>query len=176
MILRRRSWPVMTWVGIGILWCLYLFVLLAALAREDYATALFFAAVVCGITALLRRIGSCRTILQTGHLLVLNPLSIHQLPYGSVRNVEITSSGGLLIVTVDGDAIRPFGFGGSLLDAYFKTSEKAAAEIRRQLQLATSAARPRGGSTPTSRLRHCWSADVALVLAGALVLVGAVVR
>ncbi|MER7762433.1 hypothetical protein ABTZ17_22210, partial [Streptomyces sp. NPDC097619] len=59
----------------------------------------------------------------------------HEVPYASIRKVEVDTSGGLTVVpkqtaeTADTEGYASVGFAGSLLDRLFKTSEKAAAEI-----------------------------------------------
>lgn len=163
----------MSWAGVILLWAMYVVVLLAALAREDYGTAWFFASALCVNSALLRRIGSCRLVLHTGFLLVENAISTHRVPYKDIRDVELTSSGGIRIATFQGDEVRPFAFGGSLVDAFFGTSERAVAEIRKRVPGRAQA--PRGEQAESGRrLRHCRSADLFLILAAVTAAAGLV--
>ncbi|MFF5565322.1 hypothetical protein ACFY7Z_10365 [Streptomyces sp. NPDC012623] len=133
LILRRRSWPVMSWAGIITLWAVFMIALLAALAREDYANAWFFASVLSITSVLVRRIGSCRVTLHSDFLLTDNTIHSYRIPYENIRKVEMTSSGGIRIETFSKEEVRPFAFGGSILDSLFKTSEKAVAEINKRI-------------------------------------------
>ncbi|MGW1564829.1 hypothetical protein ACWCQ1_51840 [Streptomyces sp. NPDC002144] len=128
-VLRRRSWPVLTWGGIALLWSLYLLVLLAFLAHENYPDISFVAAAMLAATALLRRIGSCGVVLLPDSMRVENLIRFYRIPYACVRDVHVAPTGGLEIETLQGEVVRGFAFGGSFVDAFFKTSERAAVEI-----------------------------------------------
>lgn len=161
-VLRRRSWSVLTWMTLSAIWLIYLFGLMISLDRGKFQDAWLVFAIFCAVTATVRRIGSCRIVLERGKVLIENPLIIHSLPNGSIMDVEISSGGGLRIRTRQGKDIRPLVFGGSLVDAYFKTSERAATKIREHLRDNDRELAAR--TEVQQKFRRCWSADIALVL------------
>ncbi|MEU3447279.1 hypothetical protein AB0H29_08610 [Streptomyces thermolilacinus] len=94
--------------------------------------------------ALMLALGSCRyrvtrsrIHLGENSLTVVNPLVSHEVPYASIRKIEVDSSGNLTVhpkksvADTGGDGYLAVGFAGSLLDRVFKTSDKAAAELRK---------------------------------------------
>ncbi len=168
--MRRRSWPVLTWGGIGALWALYSTILDAALEHEDYRNAWFIAAAFLTVTAILRRIGSCRIILAQGVLVVANPISSYHIPCGAVTNVYVSDAGGMRIEVRQGREISPFAFSGSLLDTFFRTSERATMEVS---EWAGRCIKSPIVET-RSRARACLSADIPLVLALTCVIGGVV--
>ncbi|MFE3850535.1 hypothetical protein ACFXPN_05240 [Streptomyces griseorubiginosus] len=172
-VLRRRSWPVLSWSGIGFLWALYLLALLSFLAHENYRDALLVAAVISAITALFHRIGSCRIVLLDDAILVENPIMAYLVPYRDVRGVHTASGGGLEIETHREGSVRPFAFGGSLVDAFFKTSQRAAAEIQVDFARKRNPTDSGAEEKTTRSIRSCRFADSLLVLA-LLLAVGAV--
>ncbi|MZE78009.1 hypothetical protein [Streptomyces xinghaiensis] len=135
---------------------------MASLDRGKFQDAWLVFAIFCAVTATVRRIGSCRIVLMQGQVLVENPLIVHSLPNGSIMDVEISSSGSLRIRTRPGKEIRPLAFGGSLVDTYFKTSERAATKIREYLR--DNGREPAARTEGQQKFRRCWSADIALVL------------
>lgn len=128
-ILRRVSWPVLTWGGIIILWMIFPFGVRSSLARDNTHDIWAVAAVLWAVTALLRRIGSCRVILLPDSVQVDNLVTTQRIPYSAVRDVGTTPGGGLEIQTLQGSSVHSFTFGGSIVDAYFKTSARAAMEV-----------------------------------------------
>ncbi|MFE3740793.1 hypothetical protein [Streptomyces sp. NPDC059134] len=154
---------------------MYLIVLLAALARKDYATAWFFASALCTISALLRRIGSCRVVLYDDFLLTENPIRTYSIPYTDIRDVEATSTGGLRIETRNKKEVHPFAFGGSMLDNLFKTSEKAASDIKNRKD-ARRPSPPKQEVSHTQHFRRCRSADSLLIISAISAVAGLVTK
>ncbi|WP_415951696.1 hypothetical protein [Streptomyces sp. KLOTTS4A1] len=95
------------------------------------------------------------------------------IPKQAVRGVMANSGGALEIETSHGEVIRPFGFGGSLLDSLlFKTSDRAASEIQSGLA-ATKLPTVHGkGVKVARRVRRSWSVDGPLALAAGLAVAG----
>ncbi|NEC83950.1 hypothetical protein G3I38_33150 [Streptomyces sp. SID7958] len=168
-VLRRRSWPVMSWGAIVLLWALYLVVLLAALAREDYRNGLLLASTTAAIMFVLRRVGSCRVVLLEGFMLVENPVMRYRIPYEAAHKAHSTPAGGLEIETSQGATVSCFAFGGSLIDVAFKTSERAAAEIQERIT-ADHPGSTKGKFDLARSFRYCPSADIPLLLAALLAL------
>ncbi|MFD5013823.1 hypothetical protein [Streptomyces chartreusis] len=171
-VLRRRSWPILSWGGVAFLWSLYLLILLAFLARENYRDLFFMAAALLAATAVLLRIGSCRVVLLPDSVQVENPIRSYRIPYAVVLDVRAAHTGGLEIETRRGAIIRCFAFGGSLLDNFFKTSERAAAEI--QSELASKKHREAPGTAGELRrsIRCGWPGYGSLALAVIFVAMG----
>ncbi|WP_139134534.1 hypothetical protein [Streptomyces sp. TP-A0874] len=170
-VLRRRSWPIMSWSAITFLWILYFLTLLAALAHENHRDALLIGATIAALTTLVRRIGSCRMVLLPDSILVENPICSYQLPHESIHDVRMTSGGGLAIETRQGTSVQAFGFGGSVVDAYFKTTERAVAEAQQMLSVAHED-RGKAEQQLNNTFRRCWSADIPLLLAATLAVAG----
>ncbi|MFF8352973.1 hypothetical protein ACF063_05935 [Streptomyces chartreusis] len=130
------------------------------------------AAAVLAATAVLRRISSCRVLLLPDSIQVENPISSYRIPYAVVLDVHAAHTGGLEIETRRGTIIRCFAFGGSLLDNFFKSSERAAAEI--QGELASKKPREMPGAEGEMRrsIRCGWPEYGALALAATCVVLG----
>jgi len=70
-------------------------------------------------------------------LTVVNPFLGYEVPYAAVQRVGLSRSGSLMVLPkesaadTDGEGCLVVGFAGSLLDRIFKTSEKAAAELKK---------------------------------------------
>ncbi|KAF4408919.1 hypothetical protein [Streptomyces lycii] len=136
--------------------------MMESLDRGHFNDAWLVLAVFCTVTAVIRRITSCRVVLVPGQVLIENPLSSYVIPVEFISEVEMSSGGGLKIETFRGEKIRPLVFAGSVIDAYFKTTERAIVEIRRML--GGNAAAPPENPQVQHKFRWCWSADVPLFL------------
>ncbi|MER7969129.1 hypothetical protein ABTX35_09050 [Streptomyces sp. NPDC096080] len=171
-VLRRRSWPFIFWVGIVFMWLIYSLTLLTALVNGDRREPFLLAAITLAITSLFHRIGTCKIVLRESSLQVDNFFLRSLVTYRSISRVDGSSSGGLNIRTRDGSGVSSFAFGGSLLDGFFKTSERAAEEISSRLNSKGSAARPMESERIIRRIRPCWFADGSLAVAAIFMLVG----
>ncbi|MFF7364193.1 hypothetical protein [Streptomyces sp. NPDC008125] len=174
-ILRRRSWVVMNWLAIVTLWGMYSLALSVFLDGENYSDVFFLAAAIAAVTALVRRICSCRVVLRAGEIAVENPVFTFRVPSGIVQSVETSPSGGVTIQTPC-ESVEVFAFGGSLVDYIFGTREKAASAMRERLRSGRKRGSGEQMSTTTRHVRHCWSADILLILAAACASAGAVVK
>lgn len=164
-ILHRRSWPVMSWTGIALVWLIYPFGVQASFNHGSRRDIWVVAGILLTVTALLRRVGSCRVVLLPEGLVVHNPLFSYQVARGAVRGVKTGSTGGLLIAVAGGKEIHPFSFGGSLVDMLFRTSERAADVIGQWLQVGPKTVDDLGREAVIRSVRRCWSADLALLCA-----------
>ncbi|WP_435209918.1 hypothetical protein [Streptomyces sp. bgisy034] len=172
--LRRRSWPILTWSGIALLWLMYPLGVQSSLEHGNRQDVWVVAAVLSAVTALCRRIGTCRVELLPDELAVHNFLFSHRARRGAVRRASAGGTGGLVIEVSEGREIHPFAFGGSVVDAWLKTSPRAAAEIVEWAQAGRVAAGPEDGQVRRS-VRLCWSADLALLCAVVAAVVALVV-
>lgn len=108
-------------------------------------------ALVLGAGALCVRIVRSRIHLKTHSLVIVNPIFWFELPYGEIYRAEMNSGGSLVVrakgrVNPDEDALS-VGFAGSLLDLYFKTTERVVREINKKKKRAprvTAATKERG--------------------------------
>lgn len=172
-VLRRASWPVLTWGGIVILWLMFPFVVRSLLYHDNVRDVWGLTAVLCAVTALLRRIGSCRVVLLPESVQVDNLVTTHQIPHSAVRDVVTTPGGGLEVQTLEGSSVHSFAFGGSIVDAYFKTSARAALEVAETAVKASKSSEKEGGEA-TRKVRGCWSADIPLLFAVVFLIVALV--
>ncbi|MCQ4082492.1 hypothetical protein NGB36_18265 [Streptomyces sp. RB6PN25] len=157
-----------TWVGIVTIWTIYPFGVKTSISHENYHDVWIVACVFCGVTALLRRIGTCKIVLLANSLRVDNPISSQEVAYASVKSVGLSSTGGLSMSTVHGDTIRVFAFGGSLVDKHYGTSDQAASDVGSRLPKSPL---PPEKAAPAQKhlIRRCWSSDIflaAAILAG----------
>ncbi|WP_405984780.1 hypothetical protein [Streptomyces sp. NBC_00872] len=161
MVLRRRSWPVLSWSAVLVFWGIYFLGLARNATRGGYHDLWLVLSVMCAATFLVRRVGSCRVMLSQKYMLIHNPLFIHSIPYSKVRAVQIGSAGGVEIELWTEGQIHPFAYTGSLLDLFFKTNEWAVAEIQKKV----SAAPEEHDGELRRTVRRCWSSDIPLLLA-----------
>ncbi|MEU8950865.1 hypothetical protein [Streptomyces sp. NPDC048489] len=70
-------------------------------------------------------------------LIVVNPVFSYEVAYSVIRRIETNQSGSLIILpkecaaNTDGEGYFAVGYAGSLLDRFFKTSERAARELKK---------------------------------------------
>jgi hypothetical protein len=133
MTLRRKSWPVLTWGGVLAVWGIYPFGVQASLQHGNRRDVWLVCSAFLMVTAILRRIGSCRIELHEDVFVVNNLFFAYRVPHSSVVSIAGGASGSLDLVTRDRKVISPFGFGGSLVDSVFKTSENAAQVLRDEI-------------------------------------------
>ncbi|MEU6756944.1 PH domain-containing protein [Streptomyces sp. NPDC046685] len=110
----------------------------AAALSSGEAGPMFGAAVILGLGSLAYRVTRSRVHIGETSLTVVNPLFSHEVPYGAIRRIEGNRAGSLIVLPKDGAADTEgsgylvVGFAGSLLDRKFKTSDKAAAELKKR--------------------------------------------
>lgn len=133
-VLQRRSWKILGWASVIVLWVVGISAAMAGIHRNgNYRDAIFFTASIAAISAFCRRYGTCRIVLTRKFVIVVGLLGVHNIPHETVKEVIGDPHEGLSISTVHGDEINPFCFGGSLADVRFGTSQRAAEEIRAML-------------------------------------------
>jgi hypothetical protein len=123
------------------MWASYPFAVTAFIGRGNYRDVWLFACVLLVITGIFRRIGTSRIVLLSDRLIIENPLALREIHYSSVREVRVTSGGGVMVSTVHGDSASSFAFGGSPVDRFFRTSEKAAGDLQSRLPKGQAASK-----------------------------------
>ncbi|MFC8274587.1 PH domain-containing protein [Streptomyces sp. NPDC057271] len=135
-VLRRRSFRVLAVLVLVLFGGTSVFALHDALLRDD-PDGWVAAALVLVSGSCCYRVTRCRVHLGENSVTVVNPLFSHELPYASIRKIEVDPSGSLTVLPKEtvadtqGDGYLVVGFAGSPLDRVFKTSDKAAVELRR---------------------------------------------
>lgn len=82
-----------------------------------------------GTIALARRVMGSRIVLENSSIIIINPLVTYTVPYREIARVGGGGSGGLTIITRQGDEIYSTGFGGSLIDHFVGSTERAVERI-----------------------------------------------
>ncbi|MCX4674041.1 hypothetical protein OG413_01680 [Streptomyces sp. NBC_01433] len=130
-------------------------------------------ALCLGVVGMSRRILGSRVVLDRSTLTVINPVFTYIIPRSLVGGVNVASNGTLSIITRSGREIEATGFGGSLVDHFVGSTEKAVSEINVHLN-----SRPRAGSDSSAgesrHLSRAWVADACTVSALACGLVAVV--
>ncbi|MFJ6612693.1 hypothetical protein ACIQPT_20730 [Streptomyces sp. NPDC091289] len=159
VVLRRKSFVMLSWT---ILAAMGFF---AALAASDVSSGaargpLIGVAACLGTTVLARRIGTARVVLGESELKVVNPVFTYRIPYRLVMEVDTSKHGTLTVHTTEGEEIYSTAFGGSLLDHFVGTSDRAVVRIK-------ETARQRRGPRTEERSRRTitvsWIADFCLL-------------
>ncbi|MEV1050793.1 PH domain-containing protein [Streptomyces sp. NPDC049887] len=135
-VLRRRSFRVLALV------CLFGFAGAALFAASEALSSgeagpMFGAALILAVGSLCYRVTRSRVHADESSLTVVNPLFSYEVPYASIHKIEVSGSGSLTVLPkeriadTEGEGYLVVGFAGSLLDRLFKTSDKAAAELKK---------------------------------------------
>ncbi|MBB1260946.1 hypothetical protein [Streptomyces alkaliterrae] len=169
LVLRRRSWLMfasVASVGFVVAYAVVVLSRRSFLEEEMFAGAFFFA-----IVAFLVRYGACRIVLNEEMVRVYGLFGRVDVPYASISTVGVNSGGGLEIQTIDGRVVTPLCFGGSLIDGFIRTADKAALAIHSRLPGSRS---DRMDLPPVSKVlvRNFWLSDVFLALAVGMVVLG----
>ncbi|MCC9741517.1 hypothetical protein [Streptomyces sp. MNU89] len=107
-------------------------------SKTSSGQALIASALMLLTGGLCVRIFRSRVHLKKSSLVIVNPLRWHDIPYGDIREIEHASSGSLIVHSWSnrksgGEGYLSVGFAGSLIDGIFKTSAKAAAQIKAEV-------------------------------------------
>ncbi|WP_156722276.1 hypothetical protein [Streptomyces apocyni] len=171
-VIRRRSFPILSWIIVIILGIL---AVAAAGKISPHASRgpLIGVAACLATIALVRRILCSRIVLETHKVKVVNPVFTYSLPCSHIARVGTAASGTLTLRTKDGDEVHATAFGGSLLDHFVGTSDRAAGHLKDALQERRSL----GGDdiTPRRAITVSWIADGCLVGAIIALIVATVV-
>ncbi|WNF26845.1 hypothetical protein RI138_08340 [Streptomyces sp. C11-1] len=118
-------------------------------------------AAALGTIALTRRIGAARVVLGKSELKIVNPIFTYRVPYRLVTEVNTSEDGTLTVHTSDGVEINATAFGGSLLDHYFRTSDRAVTRVQ---EIVRQRRGPRKDDDRSRRaITVSWIADICLL-------------
>ncbi|MFF9347722.1 PH domain-containing protein [Streptomyces sp. NPDC014734] len=118
--------------------------------------------VYLALAGIIGRVASCKVILDDDALQVINPFRTHTMARNAIRSVSVTDDG-TLELELDGHRTIPvFAFGGSLVDRFRGTSDRAGRSIDAWLRSGSEA----NGTEPAPEVRwtRCRIADLSLVL------------
>ncbi|MGW5018444.1 hypothetical protein [Streptomyces cacaoi] len=135
------------------------------LGNNFYADVYLVMAAGMAFATFGRRIMSSRVILGKDFLSVVNPILSYRVPYERIAKITRESSGTLLVVTLEGKEIASTGFGGSFLDYFVGSTDKAVHVIDQQVRKRRKSAGI--GEVPT--IRYSWDPVADLSALGILV-------
>ncbi|GAA1377357.1 PH domain-containing protein [Streptomyces beijiangensis] len=161
-VLRRKSYPAMSWVCtlfFGILGCA-----VAGLTTRTSGGPLAGSATAFIAVTVARRILGSRIILGD-RVTVVNPLITYRMPYRAIREVSTNRSGTLTLMGADGEPVYASAFGGSLLDSFVGSTDRAVERINAARRAGTSRRTEPGATVKNHGMTHAWTADVFLALA-----------
>jgi hypothetical protein len=170
-ILRRTSFRVLSWIataGFGVV----------AVGLVISLTHGFDGGPISGVAAcffaiaVIRRIMGSRIVLGSSALTVINPLISYTVSYGAVAEVRGGSGETLNLVTQGGEEIYCTGFGGSFIDSFVKSADRAAKRIEQQVRRRRGAAQQ---PHVTKKFTVSWIADVCTIGAVVCAVTAAVV-
>ncbi|MDI9884127.1 hypothetical protein QMZ92_06875 [Streptomyces sp. HNM0645] len=135
-VLRRRSFRVLAVLVFALVGGASALAFHDALWRGE-SDGWMAAALLLAAGSFCYRVTRSRVHAGESSLIVVNPLFSHEVPYASIHRIEVSGSGSLTVLPkervadTEGEGYLVVGFAGSLLDRVFKTSDKAAAELKR---------------------------------------------
>ncbi|MCX4547304.1 hypothetical protein OG204_30505 [Streptomyces sp. NBC_01387] len=145
-ILWRLSFKIISWVsttGFG----LVSVGLLIGFASHPEGGMAIGVAVSLFVIALIRRIMRSRIALSSVTVTVINPLMTHTVPYNSIIEVRGGNGGTLNLVTREGKEIYSTAFGGSVIDTFVGSANRAAERIEWHMKKRRKGAVPPPFST-----------------------------
>ncbi|MFF0568968.1 hypothetical protein ACFYT7_15135 [Streptomyces sp. NPDC004041] len=169
--LRRISQKILSWSLTFIFGAVAAGLVAAGFSTGFAAGPLSGVAVSLGIVALTQRVSGSLTTLRTDSLVVINPLMTYTVPYADIT--RIGGGGTLNILTHSGHEINATSFGGSLIDNFVGSADRAVERIEARVRQHRSHA----STAPMSKkFRVSWFADLctlgAVVCGAAAGLVG----
>ncbi|MER8073795.1 hypothetical protein ABTZ59_36865 [Streptomyces sp. NPDC094034] len=117
-------------------------------------------AVSLGMITIAHRIWGSRILLEESSLTIVNPLVTYTIPYKMITNVTSSGNGTLTIATRQGIEIRSTGFGGSIIDHFVGSTERAAKRVTTRLKRQH---RESEQVMMTTRFTVVWIADLCAV-------------
>ncbi|MER6442256.1 hypothetical protein ABT275_38880 [Streptomyces sp. NPDC001185] len=133
--LRRTSFKILSWVftaGFGVV---AVGLLISLFHHPEGGPVIGLAACLFTI-ALTRRIMGSRIVLSASAVTVVNPLITYTVPYATVAEVRGGGGGTLNLVTRTGDEIYCTGFGGSVIDSFIGSADRAVERIEPRVRHA----------------------------------------
>ncbi|MFQ6851988.1 hypothetical protein AAIB46_13965 [Streptomyces sp. 35M1] len=172
--LRRVSQKILSWSLTFIFGAVAAGLVAAGFSTGFAAGPLSGVAVSLGTVALTQRVSGSRITLRTDSLVVINPLMTYTVPYAGIARIGGGGGGTLNILTRAGQEIHATSFGGSLIDNFVGSADRAVERIEARVRQHRSHA----STAPMSKkFRISWFADLctlgAVVCGAAAGLVGA---
>ncbi|MCX4571850.1 hypothetical protein OHB41_01260 [Streptomyces sp. NBC_01571] len=170
-LLRRTSFKILSWVftaGFGVA---AVVVLISLIHHPEGGPMIGLAACLFTI-ALGRRIMGSRIGLGASAVTVVNPLITYTVPYGTVAEVRGGGGGTLNLVTRAGDEIYCDGFGGSVIDSFIRSTDRAAERIEQHVRRGRRSAQQ---AKVIKRFTISWVADVCTIGALICIITGGIV-
>ncbi|MFF0425914.1 PH domain-containing protein [Streptomyces sp. NPDC004520] len=162
------SWIVVLGLGIGMLAAVYKVTSVNGFRMGWQGMPVFLA-----LAGIIGKVANCKVILGEDALTVVNPLRTHHLPKAAIRDVSVGDDG-TLEVHLGGDrTVSAFAFGGSIVDRFKGSSEKARRRIDAWLLSPRTEIESQAADAQICWTR-CPSADASLVLCLALSVVGGI--
>ncbi|MFE3389655.1 hypothetical protein [Streptomyces anulatus] len=159
IVLRRISFVALSWTIMTVM--AFIAAAAASSAFPDLSPGpLAGVAAALGTIVLTRRIGASRIMLGKSELIVVNPVFTYRIPYRLITEVDTSQDGTLTIHTAEGGEIYSIAFGGSLLDHFIGSSDRAAARIKDIVRQRRS---PRTEAQARRTLTVSWIADFCLL-------------
>lgn len=186
--LQRVSWKFLRWVpAVGFSGAA---VATAVKLSSDMSDPNLWAApgAMLGTLAIMSRIASSHILLRKDSLIIVNPINSWEIPYRVIKVVGLSPGGTVAIMVSGGKEFQAASFGGSLLDRFFKTSERVVPEIQQHIAAnkqkgvsrrpiaVSEAAKDAARTVKRTLVRRDWVADIALFLGIVLMLTGAMVN
>ncbi|MEW2458598.1 PH domain-containing protein [Streptomyces albus] len=116
------------------------------------------------------RVANCKVELRDATLLVVNPLRTHVIPRSAIQDVSVNDGGTLGVWIEDENEIQCYAFGGSLIDHFRGTSDKAERRIKEWF--SSGCADSRIEAIPQVFWTRCPPADLSIALCIAITGVG----
>ncbi|MFE6699883.1 hypothetical protein [Streptomyces sp. NPDC057718] len=159
VVLRRTSFVVLSWSAMALM--SFIAAAAASMVSADDARGPLSGVAAClGTMVLVRRILASRIVLGDSELKVVNPVFTYQIPYRLVVEVDTSKDGTLTVHTSEGEEIYSTAFGGSLLDHFVGSSDRAVARIKETVRQRRS---PRTEAQARRTLTVSWVADFCLL-------------
>lgn len=171
IVLRRKSWLIVSWAVIVGLGFMALFAVRAVSAEQGFRVGWQGVPVYLLIASAVGRVSSARVML--GHdMRIINPFRTYYIPAPMIQDVLLADDG-TLQVAIKGEErkVSVSAFGGSLIDHAIGTSDMARKRIKEWLE---SNEREASVGSYVKRWTRCLIPDVLLALCVASVIFGVV--
>lgn len=169
--LHRISFRILRWI-ITVTFGLVAAGLLISLNYSFKGGPLLGAAACFFVITLAQRFMGSRIVLNPSTMTVVNPIMNYTIPYDVVSSVRGGGGGTLILATRGGEEIYSVGFGGSMIDGIFKTTDKSIERIEMRMRKRRGSGR---NMQATKSFRVSWIADLCTVSALACVVIASII-
>ncbi|MEU0413581.1 hypothetical protein ABZ307_38120 [Streptomyces griseorubiginosus] len=170
-VLHRISFRILRWI-ITVTFGLVATGLLISLNYSFKGGPLLGVAACFFVIMLAQRFMGSRIVLNSSTVTIVNPVMNYRIPYGAVSSVHGGGGGTLILATREGKEIYAVGFGGSMIDGIFKTTDKSIERIEMRIRKK----RGSGQNVQTVKsFRVSWIADFCTVGALTCVVIAGII-